>query len=172
MRGLLEIYELLCKQVRATDRMVKEIVSSDEDCALLKSIPGIGEFFAVLIKTEIGNIERFSSSSKLCSYVGIVASTYASGGKVWHGKLTKQGNRWLRRAIVEAVIPAICCNGELRSYYERIRYKKGPKAAKLATARRLLAIVYRVLKEKDPFKLCKTELKQRAELPSIDTSAV
>jgi len=171
LRGLLEIYELLCKQVRATDRLVKEIVSSDEDCALLKSIPGIGEFFAALIKTEIGDIERFSSSSKLCSYVGIVPSTYASGGKVWHGRLTKQGNRWLRWAVVEAVKPAIHSNGELRSYYERIKYRKGPKAAKLATGRRLLAIVYRVLKEKDAFKLYKTELKQRAESPSSDPSA-
>ena len=90
---------------------------------------------------------------------------------MWHGRLTKQGNRWLRWAIVEAVIPAICSNGELRSYYERIRYKKGPKAAKLATARRLLAIVYRVLKEKDPFKLYKIELKTRTESPSSETSA-
>jgi len=126
LRGLLEVYELLCKQVRATDKIVKEIVESDEDCELLKSIPGIGAFFAVLIKIEIGDIERFPSSSKLCSYAGIVPSTYASGGKVWHGRLTKQGNRWLRWAIVEAVKPAISSNGELRSYYERIRYKKGP----------------------------------------------
>ena len=70
------------------------------------------------------------------------------------------------------MIPAICSNVELRSYYERIRYRKRPKAAKLATARRLLAIVYRVLKEKDPFKLYKIELKTRAELPSFDPSAV
>jgi transposase len=171
LRGLLEVYELLCKQVRAADRIVKEIVDSDEDCELLKSIPGIGEFLAVLIKTEIGDIERFPSSSKLCSYAGIVPSTYASGGKVWHGRLTKQGNRWLRWAIVEAVIPAISSNGELRSYYERIRYKKGPKAAKLATARRLLAIVYRVLKEKDTFKLYRYELIKRAESPSLNSSA-
>jgi transposase len=171
LRGLLILYELLCKQVRATDGIVKEIANSDEDCALLKSIPGIGEFFAVLIKTEIGNIERFPSSSKLCSYAGIVPSTYASGGKVWHGKITKQGNRWLRWVLVEAVIPAISSNGELRSYYEKIRYRKGPKAAKVSTARRLTAIIYRVLKEKDSFKLHKTELKKKAELPSGSPSA-
>jgi transposase len=171
LRGLLGIYEVLCKEVHRTDGVVKEIGRSDKDCELLQSIPGIGEFFAVLIKTEIGDIGRFPSSSKLCSYAGIVPSTYASGGKVWHGRLTKQGNRWLRWAIVEAVIPAISCNGELRRYYERIRYKKGPKAAKLATARRLLAIVYRVLKEKDSFKVYKIDLIKKAESPSPATSA-
>ena len=36
LRGLLETYELLCKQVRATDRMVKEIVSSDEDLCIIE----------------------------------------------------------------------------------------------------------------------------------------
>ena len=171
LEGLLGIYEVLCKEVHKTDRVVKEIARSDKDYELLQSIPGIGEFFSVLIKTEIGDIGRFPSSSKLCSYAGIVPSTYASGGKVWHGRITKQGNRWLRWAIVEAVKPAISSNGELRRYYERIRYKKGPKAAKLATARRLLAIVYRVLKEKDPFKLYKIDLIKKAESPSPVTSA-
>ncbi len=71
-------------------------------------------------------------------------------GKVWHGSLTKQTNLWLRWAVVEAVKQAISCNVELKSYYERIQYKKGPKAAELATVKRLFAIVYRVLKEKYP----------------------
>lgn len=172
LRELLGVYGVLCEQIRKTDRVVREIVDRDEDCRLLKSIPGIGDFFAALIKTEIGDVSRFSSSGKLCSYAGIVPSTYSSGGKVWHGKITKQGNRWLRWAMVKAVKPAISNNGELRAYYDRIRYRKGPKAAKLATARRLLAIVYRVLKEKDSFKLYKTDLVKRAELPSTCSSAV
>lgn len=68
---------------------------------------------------------------------------------------------------MEAVIPAISANGELRRYYERIRYTKGPKAAKLATARRILSIFFRVLKEKDPFKLHKHDIIKMAERPSI-----
>jgi transposase len=146
---------VLSNELRKSDGLVKEIVDHDEECQLLKSIPGIGNTFSALIKTEIGDIQRFASASKLCSYAGLVPSTYASGRKMRHGKLTKQGNKWLRWALVEAVIPAISANGELRRYYERIRYKKGQKAAKLAMARRILSIVFRVLKEKGPFKLHK-----------------
>ena len=171
LEGLLEVYEILCQEIKKTDGIVRSIVRSDTDCQLLKSIPGIGDFFAALVKTEIGEIERFSSASKLSSYVGLVPSTYASGGKVWHGRLTKQGNKWLRWSMVEAVKAAISSNGELRSYYERIKRNKGPKAAKVATARRLLAIVYRVLKEKDTFKLYKYELRKKVESPSPRTSA-
>jgi len=172
LSGLLGVYEVLYEEIGRTDKVVREIVESDEECKLLKSIPGVGNFFATLIKTEIGDVRRFSSSSKLCSYTGIVSSTYSSAGKIWHGRITNQGNRWLRWAMVEAVKPALSTNGELRSYYDRIRYKKGPKAAKLAVARRLLAIVYRVLKERDSFKLYKADLIRKAELPSLISSEV
>lgn len=168
---LMEVYRTLCVEIGKLDVVVKRMVKEDPDCVLLKSIPGIGDFFAAMIKSEIGDIGRFSIASKLCSYAGLVPSTHASGGKEWHGRLTKQGSKWLRWAAVEAVRPAICTNGELRSYYERIRHRKGPKAAKVATARRLLSIVYRVLRDKDTFKIHKMDIGKKAGPPSQYTSA-
>ncbi len=76
---------------------------------------------------------------------------YASGGRVFHGRLTKQGNKWLRWALIEAVAPALRGDAELRQYYERLRQRKGANAAKVATARRLLTIVYRVLSQGRPY---------------------
>ena len=92
LKGLLGVYEVLCEHIRKTEKVVRGMVKTDEDCRLLKSIPGIGDFFAALIKTEIGDVCRFSSSGKLCSYAGIVPSTFSSASKVWHGRITKQGN--------------------------------------------------------------------------------
>jgi transposase len=63
---------------------------------LLKTIPGIGEFFARLIDAEIDDISPFRNAKKLAAYAGLVPSTYSSGGKTYHGKIIKQGNRWLR----------------------------------------------------------------------------
>lgn len=152
LKDLLETLVGINKKIKETDWLIKEILQRDQNCQLLKTIPGLGEFFAVLVKVEIGDISRFRTSSHLCSYAGLVLSTYSSGGKNWNGRITKQGNKWLRWAMVEAVVPAITSNGELRSYYEAIKRRKGSKAAKVATVRRLLCIVYRVLKEKDSFK--------------------
>ncbi|UCB47475.1 MAG: IS110 family transposase [Spirochaetota bacterium] len=70
------------------------------------------------VKLSVYSAIRFGSSSKLCSYAGLVPSTHASGEKEWYGRLTKQGSKWLRWSVIEAVTPAICSNGELRSYYE------------------------------------------------------
>lgn len=96
---------------------------------------------------EIDDIKRFKDEKKLCAYAGLVPSTYASGGEVFHSRITKMGNKWLRWAFIEAVQPAISCDADLFAYYQRLRMKKGANAAKVATARRQLTIVYRVLSQ-------------------------
>ena len=143
----LELLELLKKKISESNDVVKELGKQDKRARLLRSIPGIGPFFSVLILYEIDDISRFRDPKKLCSYAGLVPSTHASGGRVYHGKITKQGNKWLRWALIEAVYPAIRADAELYAYYERIRLRKGANAAKVATARRLLTIVYRVLSQ-------------------------
>jgi transposase len=148
---LLAVYDALDKEVRQSDRLVCELFAADEDCKLLAKTPGIGTFFAVLIKTEVGSIKRFTSSPRFCSYAGIVPSTQSSGGKVWHGRVIKQSNCWLRWALVEAVIPATVADAGLRAHYEYYRRTKGSKVAKVITARRLGCIIYRVLKERTPY---------------------
>ena len=119
----------------------------------LKTIPGIGEFFALLIRHEIDKIERFPGSNKLCSYAELVPSTYSSSGKTYHGRIIKQGNKYLRWALIEAVIPAIRKDAQIRSYYYSMKAKKGSNSAKVATARRLLKIVYQVWKENRFYKI-------------------
>lgn len=145
--GDLELLKALRDRIDESEELIKELSSGDERVKLLETIPGIGKFFSVLIAKEIGDVKRFSSAEKLCSYAGLVPSVYASGGKSYYGKITKQGNKWLRWALVEAVAPAIRSDVGLRSYYERIKRRKGANAAKVATARRVLTIVYRCLIE-------------------------
>jgi transposase len=70
----------------------------------------------------------------------VVPSTYyASGKRMTHGRLTKEGNKWPRWAFIEAVSPAIRCSAYLRAYYQRIKARRGAKDARTATARRKLA---------------------------------
>ena len=112
------------------------------------TVPGIGEFLARLVAAEIDGIERFRSPKKLAAYAGMVPSTYSSGGKTWNGRIIKGGNKWLRWALVEAIIPAIRKDAELREEYERLKAKKGYNKTKVAVAKKLLIIIYHILKEK------------------------
>lgn len=143
----LELLEVLRLRIAESDALVKQLAEGDPGVDGIRTIPGFGPFFSVLVAQEIGDIRRFAGPEKLCAYTGLVPSVYASGGKVFHGRLTKQGNKWLRWALIEAVVPAVRSDPDLACYYERLRHRKGPNAAKAATARRLLTIVYRVLSQ-------------------------
>jgi len=142
--------ELLCvlkRKISESNGLVKELAKGDRRVKLLRSIPGLGPFFSVLVAKEIDDITRFRDEKKLCAYAGLVPSTYASGGKVFHGRITKLGNKWLRWALIEAVPPATRSDPDLFAYYQRLKVRKGANAATVATARRLLIIAYRILKQ-------------------------
>jgi transposase len=143
----IELLGFLKEKISQSNETVRELAKKDPRTKLLQSIPGIGSFFATLILYEIDDVSRFRDEKKLCSYAGLVPSTYASGGKVFHGRITKTGSKWLRWAVIEAAQTAVRSNSEFHAYYQRIRVRKGTNAAKVATARRLLTIVYRLLRQ-------------------------
>lgn len=110
-------------------------------------MPGIGDFLSVLIRYEVGDIARFPSPGKFAAYTGLVPSTYSSGNRTYHGRITKQGNKYLRWAFIEAATPALRSSPEIRSYYERIKRRKGSKDSRVATARKLAEIAWYVWSE-------------------------
>src|SRR5688572_13895089 len=64
------------------------------------TVPGISYYSALLILCEIVQIGRFKSAKHLCSYAGLVPSVYSSGSKSFHGRITKQGSRWLHPTAI------------------------------------------------------------------------
>jgi transposase len=143
-----EFIDSLNIYIGQSEETIERYSHDNADVKLLITLPGVGKFFARLIAAEIDGVERFISPKKLAGYAGLVPSTYSSGGKTWNGRIIKGGNKWLRWAFVEAVIPAIRCDEELKEEYERIKAKKGYNKAKVAIARKLLTMTYHVLKEK------------------------
>ena len=147
----LRVMDAISQEISTTNDMVKDLYEKDRDAKLLATIPGIGVTLAVLISTEIDGIERFPSPSKLCSYAGLVPSTHSSGGKIYHGRITSEGNKWIRWALVEAAVPASYADAEIKKRLDILRKTKGANVAKTAVARWLLKIVYHILKERRPY---------------------
>jgi transposase len=104
-----------------------------------------------LTAVEIADIGRFENVRKFHSYAGVIPWTHSSAERIYRGRIVKEGNRWLRWAAVEAVWPAIRADFDLRCYYEKLKKRKDANSAKVATARRLLTIIYRMLKENRPY---------------------
>jgi hypothetical protein len=80
-----------------------------------------------------------------------VPTTHSSGGKTYHGKITLEGNKWLRWALMEAVVPASYTDCEIRNRLDALRKIKNTNVAKTIMARWLLKVVYHVLKEGRPY---------------------
>ena len=144
----LELLQTLQARIVTTTAWVNELATGDEVVRWLASVPGIGPFFSMLIRYEVDEITRFRAAKKFASHTGLVPSTYASGSRVMHGRLTKRGNKWLRWAFIEAVTPATRSAPSLRRYYDKIKARRGTKDARTATARKLAELVWTVWTER------------------------
>lgn len=149
----LGIIEELEKQISEIEKTIKTEVKSSRQMQILKTIPGIGDILAITIMSEIGDIKRFPSYKKLQGYSGLVPWVRNSGGKTWTGSITKQGSKWLRYAAIEAAtaISRTRKASDLKDYYLRVKKTKGNKTAKVATARKVLAIVWYLLQNNTEF---------------------
>lgn len=96
MKHYLELHDILTERIDYAAKIIETTVKDHHQARLLITIPGIKYVTALTIMAEIGNIKRFPSAKKLMGYAGLVPSTYASGDKVVHGKITKTGSKWLR----------------------------------------------------------------------------
>mgnify|MGYP001343493154 CR=1 FL=1 len=141
---MLEHLNLLVKEAEA---YLQEVGSRDVRVRNLMTIPGIGKTLAMLVVAEIDDVRRFARVESLHAYAGLVPSTYSSGGHTQHGAIIKTSNKYLRWAMIEAVWPAIRTDVGLSQFYHRLAARKPTNTARVATARRLLTIVYRVLTE-------------------------
>ncbi len=151
LQGYLDIIEYIEGKILEAERKIRETFRRDEICPLLESIPGIGELSAVLIRYEIDDIDRFVSPAKLCSYAGLVPGTYSSGERTYQGRITKQGNRWLRWTMIEAAQSAVTKDYWFGEKFARIEKRAGKKKVKVTIARKLLEIVYLLWKERRPY---------------------
>jgi len=105
-----------------------------------------------IIKNEIGDIERFPGYKELCSFAGLVPRVHLSGNTRWEGHITKEGNALLRWILIQAVHQVVRYPGELRKFYLRLKKQKGTKIAVVATARKLLRVIYCMLTRKENYR--------------------
>jgi transposase len=148
---LLSVIDVLDLQIHTVSLKIKSLACENEDAMLLTSIPGVGYYNALLLVAEIGDVNRFPDSEKLCSYAGLVSSVRSSGKKTVYGPITKQGSKWLRWALVQSVHAHVHYDTHLSMFYRRLALRKKRQAAVVATARKMLKVVYWMLKDKEAF---------------------
>jgi transposase len=133
------------EEIQKQNLQLSEKAKQDPRAAWLMTIPGIGEYSAMMLLAEIGDIGRFRDKEALCSYAGLVPRVRESAGKAARGGITRQGSPWMRWIMVEAAQVATRSSPAARRYYERLLRKKHKHVARVALARKLLIAVYALL---------------------------
>lgn len=145
----------LMEKMREIEEMLKEIFEKSEfkgDIDILTSIRGVGETTAMHLLCEVGDIKRFSSCRKLIAYAGLDPEVYQSGRFEGKSKLSKRGNRHIRRVIWIMTLMVIRFNEVFRAYFTRRRDEGLPfKKAVIATAHKLIRVIYSMLIHKRYF---------------------
>jgi len=147
----LEHLESLKKQMKAVDAEITSRASRDRYVELLLSLTGVDVFAALLIRSEIGDVSRFSSYKKLISWAGLAPSLHQSGSVEYHGRITKQGSRMLRWIMVEAARVAVNHDPRLGEFYERVKKRRGGQKAIVAVACKMLKIIWTMLTRNEPY---------------------
>jgi transposase len=150
--------EFLTERVNETQERVEEYANHSPQSRLLMTIPGIDYYSALMISAEIGDIRRFNTAKKLISYAGLNPSISQSGEKCYTGHIAKQGNNNLRWILGQCANVAVMNDSRLALFYQRIKKCKRHNIAITATARKILTIIYAMLKNNTkyaPLKKCK-----------------
>ena len=157
-----DTFQILSSQVKilrdhllAVNRKVRELSMNkyyQEKENLLRSIPGIGLITAMVILTEIDNIQRFANQEKLRSYVGLTPTSHSSGDKDVHGEMINRGNKFLKSAIMESAWTAARVDPVLHMEYIGLCKRMQKNKAIVRIACKLLNRINYVLKNELPYK--------------------
>ncbi|MFQ5871019.1 MAG: IS110 family transposase, partial [Candidatus Geothermarchaeales archaeon] len=145
-RGL-AVLEAIEAQRMEVDARLEELAWERRDVQTLTTIPGIGTFLACLLVASIGDIQRFRDAEALTSYAGLVPSVHQSGTTLYRGHITKEGPKLMRWGLVQGVWAHLRSDGDtaLKRFHRRVAARKGKAKATVATARKLLKVVYWML---------------------------
>lgn len=143
LRRLIDLIEF---EIDVFTGLVRSQLAGEAGYQALLTIPGIGPTLAAVLVAEIGDIHRFTGPSQLASWAGLTPLHRESDTHVHRGRITKQGSRLVRWALVESVqrLPAGTRVGSIR---DQVAARRGHNIATVAAARHQLGHVYWALRD-------------------------
>ena len=121
---------------------------------IIKTAPGVGMVTAEVVISELGDVTRFRNAKTVSAYAGLVPRVRQTGGKKSKDlQITKEGSGLLRWALVEAAWRVVNQSPKWKAVFTRLKKRSGHKRAIVAVARKLLCVLYAMLKTSTPYKV-------------------
>jgi transposase len=142
------------REIDGIERELRALGADHRYVRRLITVPGVAWVLGYTIAAEIGDIERFAAPAKLIGYSGLCPRVYQSGESDRRGRLTKQGPKYLRWALMEAATNA-AKHPRYRDRYQatkqRLGKQRGAKVAQVQLARTLTEAIWHMLTRDQPF---------------------
>jgi transposase len=153
-------WEFLEGQIHDLSKRLKEFAAAApareaEARAKLSTIKGVGPVTIDVVVSELGDVGRFKSSKAVTAYAGLAPRVRQSAGKGKDLGITKEGSPLLRWALVEASWRVVGQSAAWERIYQGIKKRAGGKKAIVAVARRLLCVIYAMLRDGTNYDLLK-----------------
>jgi transposase len=149
---LLEVNERIREldaRILAYDRRIEALARQSEAAQRLMAVPGIGPVTATAIVATVGRATAFKNGRQFAAWLGLVPRQYSTDGKVRLGRITKQGDVYLRTLLIHGTRAVLARVGErtdrasswVRGLIERRGYKRAAVALAAKNARTIWAML-------------------------------
>ncbi len=157
------VKEIMTRYRGVIDNMLEEKLKlekrikqyNSKDIELIKSIPGMGEISSRTIQAAIGEVKRFRRAKELTSYCGLVPTVRSSGERTEYGHITREGRSEVRRVGIQSAHAVLRSKTReslpLRIWHAKVARRRGYKTAIVGLARRLVTLVFYVLRDKKEY---------------------
>ncbi len=153
--GNIATIQFLTERIKKIEKLVKSQVKLKEEFNYLLTMPGIGDILGMTIMLEVGDITRFDKVGNYSSYCRCVKSSRVSNNKKTGEGNSKNGNRYLSWAYVEAAHCSIRCCKESQRFYQRKKAKTDGNVATKALANKLARASFYIMRDRVPFDIKK-----------------
>jgi transposase len=153
---LIHRLEELGAQIASLERQIIVAHKGNEASRRLAAVPGIGPLTATALIAAVGDVSRFRCGRDLAAWIGLTPRARSSGGKERLGRVSKQGNRYLRRLLVQGAM-AVLFAGMRRGVHSPwiaglMARKRSPKLVALALANKMARIAWVLLARNEAYR--------------------
>jgi transposase len=149
---LLSQWTLWDEQLEAIEAKIEVRQQAHPTAPIVGTMPGAGAAGSLALAARIGSIDRFPSPRSLANYWGLTPACRNSGDATDRlGSITKQGSALARFQLGQMVMHVLRRDPWMKSWYGRVKKRRGSKIARVAVMRRLATILWSLVKRQEPY---------------------